>query len=114
MTIRTYEKLDSSSTHPRYLYRYYDRCSFESGELYKFEVLTETSCGYWINSSRWPGTKQWVPKDTHGYAQTAKEALISYKERKKKHVQILENKLRQATRLYRWSVKKCEELENAP
>jgi hypothetical protein len=85
---------------PEYLYRF-DDMHYTTGvrvEGRKFRVIKETPCGYWIKLFDCFDDKKWVSKGgkkRYAYP-TEEEALTSFKARKRRQIQILENQLTRA------------------
>jgi len=81
------------------LYRYYDYIYSDIGIVKKeYAIIKETPKGYWIKLSIWNDDKKWVSKTAlkrFAYP-TKKEALISYKFRKLRQVELLTNTLAHA------------------
>ena len=64
--------------------------------LHEFQIIKETKCGCWVRNFFDYGSKRWVSdKSKKRFAhRTKKEALDSFLCRKKRHISILENKLK--------------------
>ena len=70
--------------------------------LYEFNLIEETSKGYWIGRLT---TKQWIPKESKkrfAYP-TKEEALINLITRTKRRISILESQLRHSKNTLRLS-----------
>ena len=74
-----------------YRYEYCDGCIRE----YNFEILRETKCGYWISVGLIIKKEKWVSKTSKKrYAYPTKdEAMINFKTRTKRYMEILKSKL---------------------
>ena len=84
----------------RTLYRYDDPMDLEFRELTlrKFDVISKTPRGFWINRLPYGYKKKWVKdggKNIFAYA-SQKEALKNYIERKKFQVDVKQFQLEQA------------------
>lgn len=82
-------------------YRYEDLAFSDKVQIIEktFELVKVTPCGYWIKENSWfAEEKRWVSKTTkkrYAYP-TQKEAMISFKTRKRMQIQILQGRLNQA------------------
>jgi hypothetical protein len=64
----------------------------------KYKVIKKTKCGYWIKLFSCFDDKKWVSKNSKkrfAYP-TKQEAMNSFKFRKKRQIEILEDKLKKA------------------
>lgn len=70
-------------------------------KLEEFESTKETNKGYWIKLYSWSLDEKWISKSSKkrfAYP-TKEEALLNFKKRTEKYIEILENKL-QDSKIY--------------
>jgi len=94
-----------SGSNRKVLYRYItvtDRNAEPYAHLEEYEVLKETTCGYWLNMDGYTGRKKWVSKTTRKrFAHdTLQGAEISYIKRTSIHISILEDKIKRTQKAY--------------
>jgi hypothetical protein len=92
---------------PEYLYRFEDYENTLGVHVRKreFKVIKETPCGYWIKLFYSFNDKKWVSKvakKRYAYP-SEQEAMINFKARKRRQIEILSAQLRTAKSALEWA-----------
>ena len=88
---------------PEFLYRFDDvstTCGVQVVEK-KYKVMRTTNCGYWVDQH---GKARWVPNATKkrfAYP-TQQEAMVNFKARKRRQLEILEAEAHQVRVALHW------------
>lgn len=92
---------------PEFLYRFEDAMTTTGVQVNrrKFKVINETPCGYWIQLYESFDDKKWVSKvakKRFAYP-VLDDAIMSFKLRKRRQIEILEAQLNQARSALAWA-----------